>query len=51
MLGNIVLFLLGALFFTVTVSSKTKWKVETGSNNQFIAGIIIGIVCWLGVLF
>jgi hypothetical protein len=51
MLGSIVLFLLGALFLTVSIPNKLKWKVETGNNKQFIAGIILGIVCWLGVLF
>lgn len=51
MLGNIVLFLLGVLFLAVSITNKLKWKVETGNNNQFIAGIIIGIVCWLGILF
>lgn len=49
MLGSIVLFLLGVLFFAATIPNKLKWKVETGSNNQFIAGIVLGVVCWLGM--
>lgn len=51
MLGSIILFLLGVLFFAVTIPNKLKWKVETGSNAQFVAGLVIGIVCWLGILF
>lgn len=51
MLGNIVLFLLGVLFFVATIPNKIKWYAETGNNTQFIAGIILGAVCWLGILF
>ena len=49
MLGTILLFLLGALFFAATIPNKYKWYAETGSHNQFIAGIILGILCWLGM--
>ena len=51
MLGSIILFLLGALFFGATIPNKIKLYEETGSNFQFITGIILGIICWLGILF
>lgn len=50
MISNIVLFIIGLIFFVVSQAAKWQWYAETSSHKNYWTGIIIGLICMLSAL-
>ena len=49
MFGSIVLFLLAILFFVASITKRDYMYQETGSDANFYVGLMIGVICLIGV--